>query len=582
SEVVVKNKHHCSLLEKYKSKLIFIPLGGSNEIGMNMNLYHIDGKWIMVDCGAGFVDSNNLGVQVVVPNINFINKYIGDDLQAIIITHMHQDHIGAYSYLTKWLKCPVYTTEFTANFLRSKLNDPYHRDQDPEILERELNNIHVLKTNSIVQIAGFSIRLIELNHSAPEMQALQIETREGNIFHSGDWKRDKNPVLGRIQDINVLKDLGRKGVLALVCDSTNIFSRQESGSEGDLQISLEKIVARCKQRVVITTFASNLARIYSIAMVAKRLGRKIVLAGRSFSVVVQAALLTKSLVLSDGSTKEHPFKDIEFFAETDMKQFAPDELLIVATGCQGEELAVMSKVAMKKHANIVLDKGDTVIFSSKTIPGNEKKVGKLQNMLVSNKINVITDKDHFSHVSGHPGRGDLKYMYDCIKPEVAVPVHGEAIHLVAHAKYARELGVPHSIVPRNGSMILLEKGGGSRQLRLVENGYYGVDGNRLIDLQSFVMKLRRKMSFGVLLVTLVYDNGHLIKDPHVHFIGCFAATEVEIMYKVKDAIANLRDKLKYPDTLTEEKILSLLATVVGKIILGYIGKIPLIRLNIIK
>jgi len=366
-----------------KDHLIFLPLGGSNEIGMNVNLYHYKGKWLMIDLGAGFADDSYPGIQMLAPDLTFLfeNK---ENFLGIVLTHAHEDHIGSVTYLWDKLRCPIYATPFTAGMARSKLSE---RNL---LKEAEINEV---QPGSSFAIGPFSLQMIQITHSIPEMNAVVLRTDYGNILHTGDWKFDPDPVIEPLSNESALKSLGDEGVLAMVCDSTNVFNDRHSGSEGELKDSISKIVSGCSELVIVTTFASNVARIKTIARAAKENGRRVVLAGWSLRRIT-------------GIARETGYMDDidDFLEEIEIRKHPRKKLLVICTGCQGEPNAAMNRIAQGNHPNIKLTAKDTVIFSSKIIPGNEKKLFKLFNTFVRLGCEVLTEKDHFVHVSGHPSR----------------------------------------------------------------------------------------------------------------------------------------------------------------------------------
>jgi ribonuclease J len=476
----------------YKDDLLFVPLGGSNEIGMNLNLYHLGGKWLMVDCGIGFAGEYLPGIDVIVPDVSFIAER-KQDLLGLVITHAHEDHVGAVPYIWRELECPIYTTPFTAAFLRAKISE-MGEGKKPQIIE--------IKPGGKTDIGPFGIEMIELTHSIPEMQALAITTPKGVIMHTGDWKFDAKPLVGPVSDYDALKQYGDKGVLAMVCDSTNVFVDGESGSEGEVHDHLVEAIRNCKERVVVSTFASNFARVKTVIEAAEKTGRLVGLAGRSLWRVVDAA--RESGYLS---------KSVEFLSDRDIMNIPRKDAVIICTGCQGEPRAALTRIARNDHPTIRLSRGDTVIFSSRKIPGNETRIGWIHNQLVTNGIEVVTEKDHYIHVSGHPARDELKRMYELVRPKIAVPTHGEARHLHEHCKYARELGVKETVEARNGAVIWLEEGEAS-VLDQVPSGYIAVDGSSLIPTDSFTIKTRRKLrDDGIVMVSAVMDMDNRLLAP---------------------------------------------------------------------
>lgn len=487
----------------YQDKLLFVPLGGTNEIGMNVNLYHYAGKWLMVDCGSGFAEEHLPGVDMVVADLSFIEKR-KKDLLGIVLTHAHEDHLGGIQYLWNELGCPIYATKFTKIFLEAKL------------VEYNLNcHIQTINTDARLELGPFSMEMIGLTHSAPEMQALMIRTKAGNILHTGDWKFDPEPIIGQPSDFSSLQKCGDEGVLALICDSTNVFDQGHSGSEGEVRKSLVKIIAECPEMAVVTTFASNLARLDTLIHAGQEAGRKIILSGRSLHRMFEAAQASGYL------TEVKSIID-----EQSINNYKRSEILVIATGCQGETRAAMSKMANGIHQAINLQPKDTVIFSSKIIPGNEKTIFKLFNLLVKQDIDVITEKDHFVHVSGHPSVEELKKMYELVRPEICIPVHGEPVHIHEHAKLAKKYGINKTLKVENGSVVLLEE----KQAKLigrVENGYLAVDGNYLVDEDSPIFRMRRRMrEAGIAILTLILDEKYqLVCPPILSVPGIFDLIE---------------------------------------------------------
>jgi ribonuclease J len=490
---------------KHTDDLLFVPLGGSNEIGMNLNLYTINGKWLMVDCGIGFAGDYLPGVEVVVPNINFIAERKAD-LLGLVITHAHEDHLGAVPYLWRELECPIYATPFTAAFLRHKLSE-MGPGKKPEIIELDLGGS--------VQLGPFALELIELTHSIPEMQAVAISTSKGVVMHTGDWKFDAAPMIGPVSDYETLKKYGDGKVLAMVCDSTNVFVEGEAGSEGEVREHLVKLISECSQRVVVTTFASNLARVATLIQAAQDAGRVVALAGRSLFRVVDAA--RESGYLKD---------DVEFISDKEVMNLPRKDVLVICTGCQGEPRAALTRISRGDHPNIKLLPGDTVIFSSRKIPGNESKINRVINQLVSKKIEVITDKDYYIHVSGHPARDELKHMYELVRPRIAVPTHGEPRHLHEHAKLARSLGVKETVEAHNGAVVWLEEGEAS-VIGKVESGYIAIDGASMIPTDGDVIRTRRKLrDDGALFVSVaVHEKGGLAAPVQIAAPGLLDAKE---------------------------------------------------------
>lgn len=548
-------------LKSCQDKLLFIPLGGAGEIGMNLNLYQYKGKWLMVDCGAGFADDYLPGIDLIVADISAIKPYV-KDIVGLVLTHAHEDHLGGVQYLWNEIGCPIYATKFTANFLETRLKEYF--------FEKKVEVNH-LEPKSSFKLGPFDIEMIALTHSAPEMQALMIRTEAGNILHTGDWKFDNNPVVGEVSDMDGLKRCGDEGVLALVCDSTNVFNQGSSGSEGDLIESLSKIIAECRQMVVVTTFASNLARLNTLLEIAKNLGKKVVIAGKSLHRIIEVAIKSGYELNSD-----------IIINERDISRFRRDELVVISTGCQGEPLAATAKMAYDSHPAIKLLAGDTVIFSSKIIPGNEKRIFRLFNIFAKKNVDVITEKDHFVHVSGHPSVDELKKMYELVRPKVAIPVHGELVHIHEHAKLAKGFGVKDVVKVENGLVVDLVAAG---VIGHVESGYLAVDGNYLLPSNSSVIKMRRKMmDTGIIIVVLVVNrSGGLLTKPVILFPGCLDYNDDrDLIESIEEDIYIYMSENKHnkKSSSSDETIKSSIRSLIKKALKNETGKIPVIEVSI--
>lgn len=482
-------------------ELVFAPLGGSGEIGMNMNLYGFGPpnarEWIVIDCGVLFGDYTTPGVDLICPDPAYIVEQ-RKRLHGLILTHGHEDHIGAVALLAPKLKCPVFATPFTAALVRSKLEE-----FDAAI------DLRVVDMEARFDLGPFNIEFVTLTHSIPEPNGIVIRTKLGTLLHTGDWKIDSAPTLGPKTDAETLVNLGRDGVLAMICDSTNVFSHGESGSEASVRKSLTEIIAAQEGRVAVTTFASNVGRVVSICEAAAALDRSVCLLGRSMHRVVAAA----------GEVGILP-KNLSFVEPEDAAYLPRDKALYLCTGSQGESRAALARIARDDHRDLTLSDGDTVIFSSKIIPGNEREIFDLMNDLVDLGVKVITEKDAFVHVSGHPCRDELKTMYSWVRPKYSVPVHGEARHLEEHADFARSLGVNRAIAPRNGSLIRLAPGD-PEELDDVPAGRLLLDGRILMPEGSAPVRERRKLGFaGVVTISLAVDeDGALVGAPKVAAAG---------------------------------------------------------------
>ena len=484
------------------SSVYFIPLGGCNEIGMNFNLYHKDGKWIAIDCGIGFASESIPGVEIIVPDYSFIeeNKI---KIEALILTHIHEDHVGAIAHLWEHIGKPkIYATPLGREFILNKIADVKKKEK-PEII-----TIH--REARTINVAGFGVEFVGLTHSVPEMKAIVLDTQFGKIVHTGDWKFDKSPVVGEESDLSRLKELGKLGVHTILCDSTNISQEGFSGSEGDLEKNITKIVKDQKGRVAIATFASNLARVQTIANVARKTGRKLVLSGFSLRRITDIGLKL-------GYFQNCP----EFLDQKDAMALKPEQTLILCTGCQGEPNASLSKIASKEHPHIKLNKGDSVIFSSKIIPGNEKSIYEVFNKFVLRDINLFTERDHPVHVSGHPNRGELKKMYSLLKPKNVIPVHGEQYHIMEHCEFAQSLGI-NAIRPKNGDVIEISKDG-VKKVDSIPSGYLCIDGSRFEDIESSIFKERKSIAHGGMIscTCIVNSSGKFTCQPIIEHYGVF-------------------------------------------------------------
>jgi len=486
-----------------RDELVFLPLGGSGEIGMNLNLYGYgpeeDRRWIIVDIGVTFGDDRTPGIDLIMPDPAFIEER-RDELLGIVLTHAHEDHIGAVARLWPRLRCPVYATPFTAAMVRGKLIEAGIESQVP---------MHIIPLGHRFDLGPFDIELVTLTHSILEPNALAIRTSLGLVLHTGDWKIDRDPVVGDDIDEARLRAIGDEGVRAIVCDSTNVFTPGTSGSEADVAASLVELLKQCEGRVAITTFASNVARLESIIRAGDAVGRHPVLVGRSMYRVVAAAREAGYL------------NDLPPILDEDDAGYLPrDKVLYICTGSQGEPRAALARIAEDSHPHIVLEKGDTVVFSSRIIPGNETSIFDLQNQLAERGVRVITEKDHFVHVSGHPCRDELELMYQWIRPEVAVPVHGEARHLAEHAALARELQVPEQVVVRNGLIVRLAPGP-AEVVDEAPSGRIYLDGDVLTDQDEGAVQERRRLAFaGAVFVSLVLDGkGEVRGEPQVRLMG---------------------------------------------------------------
>jgi len=480
----------------------FLPLGGTGEIGMNLNLYgYGEGKdidWFMVDCGVTFSQAGLPGIDLQMPDPTFIASQ-KEKLMGIILTHAHEDHIGAMPFIWPYFKCPIYTTEFTAALLKEKF-DEYNIDYTDKII------IH--NDGEIINIGNFQVKAIGLTHSIPEMNALLIKSPSANIFHTGDWKIDKDPIVGDGFNKEKLLDFENIEIDALVCDSTNAMTPGISGSELSVKNSLEEIIGKIEGRIFLSTFASNVARLCSVAEVAAKHDRHVVLSGRGMHRIVNAA---KSVGLLGGLP--------DFVDEENAGYLPAEKTLILCTGSQGEYRAALSKIARDEHQHIVAEKGDTVIFSSKIIPGNEAGIMNLQNQFAKKDIKIITSKDEFVHVSGHPCQDELIEMYNLIQPKSIIPVHGEFRHLVANANLAKNNGIKKSLVIENGTVVKISSKDTSIDQQ-VESGRLYKDGKIIIYDYESPSNERSKISFtGLIVISIVLQNNKIKSKPKIKMIG---------------------------------------------------------------
>jgi len=479
-------------------ELLFCALGGSGEIGMNVNLYGCRGQWIMADLGLTFADADYPGIDLILPDLEFIEQN-QERLAGIILTHGHEDHIGALPYLSEELKAPLFATPFTAGLIAGKLEE--------EGLTGRVK-LNIVERGGSIELGPFKVSFVALSHSIPEGNGLLIETPFGRVFHTGDWKIDDTPVLGEAPSTQVLTRIGDDGVLALVCDSTNVFQDTPSGSEESVHAGLLDQVTKSKGRVLVTTFASNAARLQTIGRVARESGRKVCVAGRSLDRILRVAQAT-------GYLKDFP-PPIGF---EEAMRLPRNEVLIIATGGQGEPRAALGRIVFGTH-ELKLAEGDTVIFSSRIIPGNEVAIGRIMNQLSELGARIVTEKQAHVHVSGHPGRPELTQMYDWVRPQIVVPVHGEARHLAEHARLALSHGVPQAVVQKNGDVIRLAPGD-PQKVGEEHVGRLVLDGDVILPANGATIVERRRLSINGLITVAVPvgGDGNLAGTPLVRSFG---------------------------------------------------------------
>ena len=540
------------------NELLFLALGGSGEIGMNVNLYGTQGKWVMVDLGLTFADPGYPGVELILPDLAFIEER-ADDLLGVVLTHGHEDHIGAIPYLAADLGVPLYATKFTAELIKGKL--------DEEGLTGKVK-LHIIENEGSFQLGPFGFTYVPLAHSIPEGNAVLIDTPYGRVFHTGDWKIDDAPLLGQPSTAEELTAIGDKGVLALVCDSTNVFNEEASGSEADVRKGLDEAIGGCKARVLVTTFASNAARLQTLGEVARDTGRKLCVAGRSLDRIIRVAK-------ASGYLKDFPpLIDVD-----DAMRLPPREVMIIATGGQGEARAALSRIAFDSHP-IKLSAGATVVFSSKQIPGNEIAIGRIQNALAAKGIEMITDQQAEVHVSGHPGRPELKAMYEWIRPEIILPVHGELRHMAEQARFAKGLGVPHGIVQSNGTVVRLAPDG-PKAIGHERVGRLVLDGDVILPADGSTMNERRRAGlYGFIGVTVVIGkDGRLKGEPALHLQGL--PVEEDRSDFLDDAIAAASEAVAKGGK-DEAKLKEAVRLAVRRRATSWTGKKPVVEVAIIR
>jgi len=543
--------------------LFFVSLGGAGEIGMNLNLYGYAGDWLILDCGVTFGDDSQPGLEVVMPDPAFIVER-RDRLLGIVATHAHEDHIGAIPYLWTQLRCPVWATPFTASLLRTKLVEASLADKV---------RINVVPMSGRFTVGPFDLELITLTHSIPEPNAVALRTPVGTVLHTGDWKFDPNPLIGSTSDEAALRRLGDDGVLAMIGDSTNALRPGTSGSEADLRQSLINLVGRYDARVAVACFASNVARLETIARSAAAHGREVALVGRSLWRIDKAAR-------ENGYLADLP----RFLTEEEAGYLPRDKIVLICTGSQGEPRSALARIAREDHPNIVLETGDVVIFSSRIIPGNEKAINRLQNALVRLGVEIVTEEDHFVHVSGHPARDELVRMYQMVRPRVAIPVHGEARHLIAHAHLAEECQVQQPLVIQNGDMVRLTPSGAAI-VDEVPVGRLASDGKGLLPLGGAALKDRRRIILnGSAVATLVVDRqGRLAAPPAISLLGLVEETAASaavpfLCAAAQCALGDLPAVARRDDNVVRDAV----RRAVRRQINERFGKRPLIEIHLVR
>jgi len=548
-----------------KEELIFCPLGGSGEIGMNMNLYAYGSKenqkWIIVDMGVTFADDSIPGIDLIFPDPGFIIDK-KEDLLGIILTHAHEDHIGSVAHIWPNLKCKIYATPFTAVLIQEKF-----KEKKIDISKY----LKIVPLNTKIKLGAFEIDFVTLTHSILEPNGLSINTPLGTILHTGDWKIDPNPLIGKNIDEKKLKKIGEKGVSVMICDSTNVFSPGRAGSESDVRESLLKIMETKSNRILVTSFASNVARMESIFYCAKKTERSICLVGRSMQRIYKAAKKCGYL----GNL-------IEPIEPKNAKNISKSKILYLATGSQGEPMGAMNRIINGVHPDVFIENGDCVIFSSKIIPGNEKKLYQLQNLIVRNDIEIITEENAFVHVSGHPNRDDLKDMYKWVKPKCIIPVHGEHRHMKEHVIFAKEMQIPKTLLIENGDIIKLLPGNEPQIIDKAPSGRLYLDGNLGVDADSQSIKERKNLSAnGYLEITLIVSNNGKIKKPVISLKGIPGSNDVEtFIFDMEDEILNICRTFSLENKNQEKNLIEAIKQNCRKIVRDKTGKKPFTNINI--
>jgi len=550
-----------------KDELLFCPLGGSGEIGMNMNLFAYGKpekhKWIMVDIGVTFADDTLPGIDLIYPDPGFIEDK-KEDLLGIVLTHAHEDHIGAIAHLWSKLKCKIFATPFTAILVKEKF-----KEKRIDIT----NDLKIVDLNGTINLDPFKIEYITLTHSILEPNGLRIETPAGVILHTGDWKVDPNPLIGGKINSDRLKEIGNEGVLAMICDSTNVFSIGRSGSEMDVRKSMLKIMSRLNNRIIVTSFASNVARMETIFYCAEKIGRQISLVGRSMHRIYKAARQCGYLK-----------GVIEPIDPREAKNIARKKVVYLCTGSQGEPMGAMMRIVNNIHPDVLIEKKDAVIFSSKIIPGNEKKLYKLHNQLVKNQIEVISEENEFVHVSGHPNREDLKDMYSWVKPKCVIPVHGEHRHMVEHINFAKEMQVQYPVQVENGDIVKLYPGEMPSVYDKAPSGRLYLDGKISVEEDAQSIKDRKNLSSnGYMEVTImITPKGNIHQRPVLTFRGLPVNETEDFIYELEEEIENTVKTFSLDNKKQEHNLIDALKIICRKYSNKKTGKKPFTNINLVR
>jgi len=550
-----------------KDELIFCPLGGSGEIGMNMNLYAYgkpgSQKWIIVDVGVTFADDSLPGIDLIYADPGFIVDK-KDNLLGIVLTHAHEDHIGAITYVWKKLKCKIYATPFTAALVFEKF-----KEKKIDIIPF----LKIVKLNGTINLDPFKIEFVTLTHSILEPNGLKINTQAGTIFHTGDWKVDPNPLVGKKVNEEKLKKIGDDGVMAMICDSTNVFSIGRAGSEADVRKNMLNVMSRQKKKILVTSFASNVARMETVFFCAEKIGRHISLVGRSMQRIYKAARKCGYLQ-----------NVIEPLDPRDTKKLARDKIVYLCTGSQGEPMGALNRISNFTHPDVFIEKDDTVIFSSKIIPGNVRKHYNVHNKLLKDGINVITEETEFVHVSGHPNREDLKDMYKWIKPKSIIPVHGEHRHMKEQINFAYEMKIPYPVEVENGDIVKIFPGDKPHVYDKAPSGRLCVDGEISIEEDSTFIKERRNIANnGYVDLTLIISNkGTLYSKPIVNVKGLPIFEKEEFIDGLEEEILKLTKTFSLKNTKQNQNLIDGLKKTCRKYAKEKTGKKPITNINVIR
>ncbi len=540
-------------------ELLFVPLGGSGEIGMNLNLFGCAGRWLMVDLGIGFTGDEVPGVDIMVPDISFIAER-RDRLDGLVLTHAHEDHIGAVAYLWPRLRCPVYASPFAAAVLRRKLIEA---GLDGEVEIRDVT------PGRRFTLGPFEVEFVNAAHSIPEAHVLAIRTPVGTVVHATDWKLDPEPLIGNVTDEDALRRLGDEDILAMTCDSTNAMVPGRTGSEAELRDSLIELVGQCTNRVAVACFSSNVARLETIAVAAEQNDRQVCVVGRSMVRMLEAARETGYLANSP-----------PFLTEYDAGYLPPEKIVLAVTGSQGEPRSALSRIAAGDHPSVTLEAGDVVIFSSRAIPGNEISIGRLRNQLARIGVEAIAESDHFVHVSGHPAQDELAEMHRWIRPRTLIPIHGETQHLFEHVMQAENNGIPHTVIGENGAVVRLAPGT-PEVVGHVTFGRMAVDGGRLLPIGGTVLRARQRIqSSGAAVASVVLNGtGRLLAEPQLTVQG-LADDDDRSIEDAIEAIVDVLDRMSKSDRKDDDEVAEAVRLAVRRSFRQSVGKRPMTKVHV--